>query len=61
MLLHAPGPAPPGLAAAHLAALDTLTAGGPSQVFNAGTGKGYTVLEVIRAAEAVTGRKLVKS
>jgi UDP-glucose-4-epimerase GalE len=42
------------LASAHLAALDSLMADGASDVFNAGTGKGYSVLEVIRAAEKVT-------
>ena len=43
------------LASAHLRALEALLAGGPSGVFNAGTGRGYSVLEVIRAAEKVTG------
>jgi UDP-glucose-4-epimerase GalE len=46
------------LAAAHAAALDHLMAGGGSGAYNAGTGKGYSVLEVIRAAEAATGRKV---
>jgi UDP-glucose 4-epimerase/UDP-arabinose 4-epimerase len=46
------------LAAAHAAALDHLLAGGPSGSYNAGTGQGYSVLEVIRAAEAATGRKV---
>lgn len=45
------------LAEAHRQALDSLLAGGPSGVFNAGMGQGYSVLEVIRAAEAVTGKK----
>ncbi len=44
------------LASAHAAALDHLTAGGASASFNAGTGQGYSVLEVIRAVERVTGR-----
>jgi UDP-arabinose 4-epimerase len=44
------------LAAAHLAALEHLSGGGPSLTVNLGQGRGYTVLEVIRAAEAVTGR-----
>jgi UDP-glucose 4-epimerase len=44
------------LASAHAAALDHLLAGGPGGHFNAGTGHGFTVLEVIRAAERVTGR-----
>ncbi len=44
------------LAAAHLAALDWLIAGGPSEVCNAGAGYGYTVLQVLQAAEKVTGK-----
>jgi UDP-glucose-4-epimerase GalE len=44
------------LAAAHAAALDHLMAGGASGSYNAGTGRGYSVLEVIRAVEAATGR-----
>lgn len=44
------------LASAHTAALDHLLAGGPGGAFNAGTGRGFSVLEVIRAAERVTGR-----
>lgn len=44
------------LAAAHVRALEYLMQGGASAVFNAGTGRGYTVLEVIRAAERATGR-----
>lgn len=44
------------LASAHAAALDHLLAGGAVGSFNAGTGRGFTVLEVIRAAERVTGR-----
>ena len=43
------------LAAAHAAALDHLLAGGGSDVFNVGTGCGHTVMEVLRATEAVTG------
>ncbi|MBI5282310.1 MAG: UDP-glucose 4-epimerase GalE [Candidatus Solibacter usitatus] len=46
------------LASAHLAALDSLLAGGASGVFNAGTGRGYSVLEVLRAAGEVTGKKV---
>lgn len=46
------------LATAHAAALDHLLAGGGSGCFNAGTGRGYSVLEVIRAAENATGRKV---
>jgi UDP-glucose 4-epimerase len=43
------------LAEAHLAALSYLTAGGASGAFNLGTGKGYSVREVIAAVERVTG------
>jgi UDP-glucose 4-epimerase len=46
------------LASAHLAALDHLLAGGASSQFNVGTGRGNTVLEVIRAVEEITGRKV---
>jgi UDP-glucose 4-epimerase len=46
------------LAVAHLAALDYLSRGGESGAFNLGTGHGYSVREVIEAAERVTGRKV---
>jgi UDP-glucose-4-epimerase GalE len=46
------------LAEAHLAALEYLIAGGKSQAFNAGTGQGETVMDVLRAVEEVTGRKV---
>jgi UDP-glucose-4-epimerase GalE len=46
------------LAEAHRLALDYLDAGGESTAFNLGNGAGYSVLEVIRTAEAVTGRKI---
>ena len=46
------------LAAAHVSALQSLEAGGPGGLINLGTNKGYSVLEVIRAAEEVTGRKV---
>ena len=41
------------LAEAHLLAMDYLFAGGASDVFNLGNGVGFTVKEVIAAAEAV--------
>ncbi len=44
------------LAAAHLAALDYLGDGGATTAFNLGTGHGYSVLEVIKEAEATIGR-----
>jgi UDP-glucose 4-epimerase len=46
------------LADAHIVALQHLIEGGPSGVFNVGTGKGLSVLEVLRAVEDVTGRKV---
>ena len=46
------------LAGAHIAALDHLMAGGASGAFNAGTGTGQTVMEVLRAVEEVTGRRV---
>jgi UDP-glucose 4-epimerase len=46
------------LAEAHVVAIERLLAGGPSDVFNVGTGTGQSVLEVIRAVEQVTGRKV---
>ena len=46
------------LAAAHLAAL-TLTGAGPGvHAINVGTGQGYSVMEMIRAFEAASGREI---
>lgn len=44
------------LAEAHILALEALVAGAPSGAFNVGTGKGHSVMEVVRAVEEVTGR-----
>jgi UDP-arabinose 4-epimerase len=44
------------LAAAHVRALDRLLDGGPSAKFNLGTGRGYSVREVLDAAARVAGR-----
>jgi UDP-glucose 4-epimerase len=44
------------LAKAHIAAIDHLLAGGASEVFNVGTGRGFSVREVMAAVEAVTGK-----
>jgi UDP-glucose-4-epimerase GalE len=44
------------LADAHVLALEYLLAGGASAAYNAGTGRGHSVLEVVRAVEEVTGR-----
>jgi UDP-arabinose 4-epimerase len=46
------------LAAAHVAALEHLAAGGESLVLNLGTGRGHSVREVIAAAERVSGRRV---
>jgi len=46
------------LAQAHILAVDYLIGGGTSDQFNVGTGAGSSVLEIIRAAEAVTGQKV---
>ena len=46
------------LALAHILALDYLLGGGESQVFNLGSGRGYTVREVIEAARRVTGHPI---
>lgn len=46
------------LGSAHILALDYLRAGGKSQRINLGNGKGYSVLEVIEAAQQVTGREI---
>jgi UDP-glucose 4-epimerase len=45
------------LAEAHILAVEALLGGGASDQFNAGTGSGYSVLEMIRSVEEVTGRK----
>jgi UDP-glucose 4-epimerase len=44
------------LAAGHVAALQALMAGGESFTVNLGTGRGYSVLEVVRAFEQASGR-----
>jgi len=46
------------LAEAHVVAIEKLLAGGGSEMFNVGTGAGHSVLEVLRAVEKVTGRKV---
>jgi UDP-glucose 4-epimerase len=43
------------LASAHLLALEFLKTAKQSRIFNCGYGRGYSVLEVIRAAKKVTG------
>jgi len=46
------------LGSAHLLALRHLRAGGTSDAVNLGTGKGYSVMEVIETAKRVTGRPI---
>jgi UDP-glucose 4-epimerase len=46
------------LAKAHLLALEALPRGNCRAAYNLGNGKGYSVLEVIRAVEKVTGEKV---
>jgi UDP-glucose-4-epimerase GalE len=44
------------LADAHLRALEALRSGSPSTSYNLGIGRGYSVLEVVRAVERVCGK-----
>lgn len=44
------------LADAHLLALRYLQKGGKSEVFNLGTGKGNSVLEIVQAVQKITGK-----
>lgn len=46
------------LAAAHVLALESLGRGCPSQAFNLGNGRGYSVMQVIEQARRVTGREI---
>jgi UDP-glucose 4-epimerase len=46
------------LAEAHILSLEALLAGAASDEFNAGTGSGHSVLEMIQAVEEVAGRKV---
>lgn len=46
------------LAAAHLQALNYLNNGNESTIINLGTGKGNTVLEIIKKTENITGKKI---
>jgi UDP-glucose-4-epimerase GalE len=46
------------LAQAHILAVEYLLGGGSTGQFNVGTGAGHTVLEMIRAVEEVTGKKV---
>lgn len=46
------------LADAHLLALDYLLKGGRTDFFNIGTEEGSTVMEIVKASEKVTGKKI---
>lgn len=46
------------LASAHAKALDYLRAGGETTPINLGTGRGFSVKEIIQTAEAVTGKTI---
>ena len=46
------------LADAHILALEHLRCGGPSDFLNLGTGRGYSVLEVIQCAREITGKQI---
>jgi UDP-glucose 4-epimerase len=46
------------LADAHLKAVDYLNAGYPSRAFNLGNGSGFSIKEIIQAAEEVTGKNI---
>lgn len=46
------------LASAHVLAAEKLLAGGPSGAVNLGTGKGTSVLEIVKGVENISGRKV---
>ncbi len=46
------------LARAHILALEYLRSGGESNIFNLGSGDGYSVMEMINAARKVTGHPI---
>lgn len=46
------------IGSAHIAAMKQLIQGAPSNCYNLGNGNGFSVLEVIRAVEEVTGKKI---
>ena len=46
------------LADAHIKAIDYLRAGGESNIFNLGSGNGFSVREMVAAAEKVTGENI---
>jgi UDP-glucose 4-epimerase len=46
------------LAGAHIKALDRFALDAGVEIFNVGTGRGYSVLEIIRAFEDASGKKI---
>lgn len=46
------------LAGAHIKAAEYLLSGGENQIINLGTGSGYSVLEIVKAVEDLTGKKI---
>lgn len=46
------------LASAHVLALQRLLNGGPTDAYNLGTGRGYSVRDIIEAARRLTGREI---
>lgn len=46
------------LGRAHITAMEKLFAGSPSNFYNLGNGKGFSIMEVIKAVEKVTGKKI---
>ncbi|MBX9922788.1 MAG: UDP-glucose 4-epimerase GalE [Rhabdochlamydiaceae bacterium] len=46
------------LASAHILAMEKLLGGSTSSSYNLGNGKGYSVLEVIKAIEKITGQQI---
>ena len=46
------------LAVAHILALDALKNGGQSKIYNLGNGNGFSVMEVIKVVEQITGKKV---
>ncbi|MFC1669846.1 UDP-glucose 4-epimerase GalE [Spirochaetota bacterium] len=46
------------LAQAHILALEHLTGGGNSEIFNLGNGNGHSVMEVIETAKKITGKQI---
>lgn len=46
------------LAEAHILAVEHLVGGGESEIFNLGTGQGFSVFDIIKAAEKVTSQKI---